>query len=83
VARELSFSVGSGRVSQAEAVAETDAVAAVRDADRGWQAHMTYLERRFASRWQQQSGARQVTDGKPPESMEQALGRITSERQAS
>jgi hypothetical protein len=31
------------QVSQAEGQAEADAVAAVREADRGWQAHMTYL----------------------------------------
>src|SRR3954452_23882863 len=41
------------QVSQAEGQAEADAVAAVREADRGWQAHMTYLERRFATRWRQ------------------------------
>src|SRR5689334_19223685 len=44
------------QVSQAEGQAEADALAAVREADKGWQAHMTYLERRFANRWRQQSG---------------------------
>lgn len=44
------------RLTRAEGIAETDAVAAVRAADKGWQAHMTYLERRFANRWRQQSG---------------------------
>jgi hypothetical protein len=40
---------------------------------------MTYLERRFAARWRQQSGARYVKD-ESPESMEETLRRLTSEQ---
>ena len=37
---------------------------------------MTYLERRFADRWRQQSGVRHVKSEERPESLEQALDRI-------
>jgi transposase len=77
---EAAFADFYNHVSQAEAIAETDAVAAVREADRGWQAHMTYLERRFASRWRQQSGARHVKGERENESMEQTLERIQREQ---
>ena len=52
------------RVTQAEGIAEAEAVAAVRVADRGWQAHVTYLERRFATRWRQQSGIRSAKEAR-------------------
>lgn len=77
---EAAFADFYNQVSQAEAVAETNAVAAVREADRGWQAHMTYLERRFATRWRQQSGARYVKDERPNESLEESLARIQREQ---
>jgi hypothetical protein len=32
------------------------AVASVREAKQGWQAHMTYLERRFPVRWRRMDG---------------------------
>jgi hypothetical protein len=72
------------RVSQAEGIAETEALAAVREADKGWQAHMTYLERRFPARWRRQSGVRHVKDDETgssgrAESLEQAVERIRSE----
>jgi hypothetical protein len=67
------------QVSQAEGVAEAEAVAAVRAADKGWQAHMTYLERRFSSRWRQQSGVRYVKKDGEPESIEQLLQRFAAE----
>jgi transposase len=77
---EAAFADFYNQVSQAEAVAETNAVAAVREADRGWQAHMTYLERRFSSRWRQQSGARYVRDDSEKETMEQMLERMQREQ---
>lgn len=40
---EAAFADFYDQISQAEGVAETEAVAAVRLADKGWQAHMTYL----------------------------------------
>lgn len=43
-------------LSEAEALAEIDAVAAIREAKTGWQAHMTYLERRHSERWSRQEG---------------------------
>jgi transposase len=72
---EAAFADFFNQVSQAEAIAEADAVAAVRAADKGWQAHMTYLERRFSSRWRQQSGTRYVDSEKPP-SLEEILARV-------
>src|SRR5438067_1247113 len=39
------------RMCEAEALAEIDAVAAVREAKQGWQAHITFLERRHSERW--------------------------------
>src|SRR5690349_15079491 len=39
------------RLREAEALAEIDAVAKVREAKQGWQAHMTFLERRHSERW--------------------------------
>lgn len=38
-------------IKEASARAEVEAVSGVRTADRGWQAHMTWLERRYPSRW--------------------------------
>ncbi len=76
---EAAFADFFSRVSEAEGVAETNAVAAVREADRGWQAHMTYLERRFSSRWRQQSVS--ATQGRRQgESVEQALARFQREQ---
>jgi transposase-like protein len=70
------------QVSQAEGQAEADAVASVREADRGWQAHMTYLERRFATRWRQQSGIRHVKDEAKRETLEDIIARGDRERGA-
>src|SRR3954449_6165434 len=42
---ELAYADFHDRVRQAEAEAEIAAVASVREAKGGWQAHMTYLER--------------------------------------
>jgi hypothetical protein len=39
------------RLTHAEAAVEEEALAKVREAKVGWQAHMTYLERRFSERW--------------------------------
>jgi hypothetical protein len=39
------------RLREAEALAEIDAVSKVREAKQGWQAHMTFLERRHSERW--------------------------------
>jgi hypothetical protein len=39
------------RLTHAEATVEEEALAKVREAKIGWQAHMTYLERRFSERW--------------------------------
>jgi hypothetical protein len=75
---EAAFADFFNQVSQAEATAEADAVAAVRAADKGWQAHMTYLERRFSSQWRQQSGTRYVDSENPP-SLEDTLARIDQE----
>jgi len=77
---EAAFADFYERVTIAEGLAEVDAVAAVREADRGWRAHMTYLERRFADRWRQQSGFRHVKSEERPESLEQALDRIKREQ---
>src|SRR3954454_5645656 len=69
------------QVSQAEGQAEADAVAAVREADRGWQAHMTYLERRFATRWRQQSGIRYAKEPEGRgETLEQLVSKLDAER---
>lgn len=46
-------------MSEAEALAEIDAVAAVREAKQGWQAHMTFLERRHSERWSRREAAGQ------------------------
>ncbi|HEX3331287.1 MAG TPA: hypothetical protein VHS27_15275 [Gaiellales bacterium] len=70
------------RVTQAEGIAEAEAVAAARVADRGWQAHMTYLERRFASRWRQQSGIRYVKEAPSGRSLEQILDELETEKAA-
>jgi hypothetical protein len=69
-------------VSQAEGQAEADALAAVREADKGWQARMTYLERRFATRWRQQSGVRHVKDEAKTETLEDIIARGDRERGA-
>jgi hypothetical protein len=53
---ELAFADFHDRVRRAEAAAEMDAVASVRQAKQGWQAHMTYLERRFPVRWRRMDG---------------------------
>jgi hypothetical protein len=53
---ELAFADFHDRVRQAEAEAEMAAVASVREAKGGWQAHMTYLERRFPARWRRMDG---------------------------
>jgi hypothetical protein len=68
------------RVSQAEGIAETEAVAAVRTAEKGWQAHMTYLERRFANRWRQQSGVRYANPKRDTRSLEDILDAIETEQ---
>jgi len=41
---------------------------------------MTYLERRFADRWRQQSGVRHVKSEERTESLEQILGRLHREQ---
>src|SRR4051794_34788625 len=53
---EEAFAELHDRVRQAEAEAEMAAVASVREAKGGWQAHMTYLERRFPVRWRRMDG---------------------------
>jgi hypothetical protein len=53
---EIAFADFHDRVRQAEAEAEMAAVASVREAKGGWQAHMTYLERRFPVRWRRMDG---------------------------
>jgi hypothetical protein len=55
---ELAFADFHDRVRQAEAEAEITAVASVREAKGGWQAHMTYLERRFPIRWRRMDGVK-------------------------
>jgi len=79
-AEEHEFAEFYRRVTQAEGHAEVNALAAVRAADKGWQAHMTYLERRFADRWRQQSGVRHVKSEERTESLEQILGRLHREQ---
>jgi transposase len=72
---EAAFADFYDQISQAEA--EAEAVAAVRLADKGWQAHMTYLERRFSSRWRQQSGVRYVkSENDRGASIEQQLAQM-------
>src|SRR5690349_13677383 len=46
-------------MQEAEALAEIDAVAKVREAGQGWQAHMTFLERRHSERWSRSERAGQ------------------------
>ena len=65
-------------MSQADAVAEVNAVAAVREADKGWQAHMTYLERRLATR-RQQSGIRYAKEPEGRKSLEQLIDEMHRE----
>jgi transposase len=77
---EAAFAEIYRQVSQAEGQAEADALAAVREADRGWQAHMTYLEHRFADRWRQQSGVRHVKSEERTESLEQMVDRLHCEQ---
>jgi len=79
---EAAFADFYERVKIAEGLAEVDAIAAVREADRGWQAHMTYLERRFADRWRQQSGVRHVKSDERNESLEEMVARLGRERSA-
>jgi hypothetical protein len=80
---ELGFADFYRRVSQAEGLAEVNAVAAVREADKGWQAHMTYLERRFANRWRQQSGARYAKEpAKDSRTLEDMIDEIAAEAKA-
>lgn len=67
------------QVIEAEALAEIDAVAAVREAKGGWQAHMTYLERRFSERWRRMDGTRVGRQEQREESFEQALARLEKE----
>jgi hypothetical protein len=53
---ELAYADFHDRVRQADAEAEMTAVASVREAKGGWQAHMTYLKRRFPVRWRRMDG---------------------------
>lgn len=76
---EAEFADFYDRVSEAEALAEVDAIAAVREAKGGWQAHMTYLERRFSARWRRMDGTRQGRPDQPAESLEEALKRLAGE----
>jgi hypothetical protein len=68
---ELIYAEFHDRVRQAEAEAEMTAVASVREAKGGWQAHMTYLERRFPVRWRRMDGikhsAGRIDDTPTPE----------------
>src|SRR4051812_5801393 len=80
---EGDFADFSRRISQAEGIAEVNAVAAVREADKGWQAHMTYLERRFATRWRQQSGIRYAKEPEGRgETLEQLVSKLDAERRS-
>ncbi|HYX84053.1 MAG TPA: hypothetical protein VE777_03695 [Gaiellales bacterium] len=59
------------------------AVAAVREAKGGWQAHMTYLERRFPVRWRQMDGIKHAGGrrGEEHETFEKAIDRIHRENE--
>jgi hypothetical protein len=69
------------RVRQAEALAEVDAVAVVREGGKAWIANMTYLERRHPDRWRRATDTRPIKE--PAEkTLEQRL-RERSERAVS
>ena len=69
------------RICEADALAEIDAVAKVREGKQGWQAHMTFLERRHSERW---SGG--GAPGQPPrdtqETTDEFFTRLAEERHA-
>jgi hypothetical protein len=70
-----------GRLREAEALAEIDAVAKVREAKQGWQAHMTFLERRHSERWSRAERAGQEPRGQM-ESADEFFRRKAEEREA-
>lgn len=79
---ERAFADFHDRVSQAEAEAEMAAVASVREAKQGWQAHMTYLERRFPSRWRRMDGIKgDVSHKRDEESIEDVWLRMAERQQ--
>jgi hypothetical protein len=79
-AEEEPFADFHSRVRQAEAEAEMAAVASVREAKGGWQAHMTYLERRFHERWRRMDGIKNGRDrGETTPSMEAEIERVEEE----
>ena len=79
-APELAFADFHDRVRQAEAEAEIAAVASVREAKGGWQAHMTYLERRFPTRWRRMDGIKHAGGrGEDTSTPEEAFRRMAEE----
>jgi len=58
-------------VDRASAIAETDAVRAIRAGDPGWQGNLAFIERRFQKRWGKKVQVA-LPSGKKPEDMTDA-----------
>jgi hypothetical protein len=65
-------------IKEAEAEAEIEAVAQVRAGGKGWQAPMTWLERKFPSRWARMTREQDAPD-ECQESERPDLSRLTDE----
>ena len=77
---ELAYAAFHDRVRQAEAEAEIAAVRSVREAKQGWQAHMTYLERRFPTRWRRMDGIKHAAGrGEDAATPEETFRRMAEE----